>query len=230
MCTCSPAMCTFSPESQPYPGLHQKQCGQQVKEGILPLCSALVRAHLESCIQLWSPQHSKDMDLLERGQRRATKLIQELEHCSCEEWLKDLGLFSLEKRRFWGHLITAFQYPKGAYRKDGKNLFSKACCDRTRSNGFKLSEGRFRLDIREFFYSEGGETLAQVAQRGSGGPIPGNIQRQAGRGSEKPGLVQVVPAHWRGVGLDISKGPFQHKAFYVSMILLFPPSIMHLVN
>ena len=50
--------------------------------------------------------------------------------------------------------------------------------------------------------TEGGETLAQVAQRGSGGPIPGNIQGQVGRGSEQPGLVEDVPAHCRGVGLD----------------------------
>ena len=52
------------------------------------------------------------------------------------------------------------------------------------------------------FYNEGGETLAQVAQRGGGYPIPGNIQGQAGRGSEQPDLVEDVPAHCWGVGLD----------------------------
>ena len=60
-------------------------------------------------------------------------------------------MFSLEKRRLWGDLIVAFQYLKGDYRKDGDNLFSKACCDRTRGNGFKLKEGRFRPDIKEKF-------------------------------------------------------------------------------
>jgi len=54
----------------------------------------------------------------------------------------------------------------------------------------------------ETVYSEGGETLEQVAQRRGQCPIPGNVQGQVGRGSEKPDLVEDVPAHCRGVGLD----------------------------
>ncbi|KAK4815287.1 hypothetical protein QYF61_026192 [Mycteria americana] len=75
------------------------------------------------------------MDLLEWVQRRTTKMIRGLEHLSCEDRLRELGLFSLETRRLQGDLIAAFQYLKGAYRKDGDKLFSRACCDRTRASG-----------------------------------------------------------------------------------------------
>jgi len=80
-------------------------------------------------------------------------VIQGLEPLSCAERLRELGLFSLEKRRLQGDLIAAFQFLKGAYKKDGGRFFRRACCDRTRGNGFKQKERRFRLDVRKTFFT-----------------------------------------------------------------------------
>jgi len=98
------------------------------RQVFLPLYSVLVRPHLESCIQLWRPQDRKDMDLLEQVQRSATKMIESdgVEHLSYEGRLIELGLFSLEKRRLWEDLIVAFEYLKGAYKKDKDRLFNRA--------------------------------------------------------------------------------------------------------
>ena len=87
------------------------------------------------------------------GPEKGTKMIRGMEHLSYEDWLRELGLFSLEKRRLRGHPVAAFQYLKGAYKKDGDRLFSRAFSDRTSGNGFKLQEGRFRLDIRKKFFT-----------------------------------------------------------------------------
>ncbi|PKU46063.1 hypothetical protein llap_3632 [Limosa lapponica baueri] len=111
-----------------------------------------MRHHLEYYIHLCDPQHKKDLDLSDRVQRRATRMIKGLENLSYEDRLRELGLFSQEKRQFQEEdIIAAFQYLKGASRKDGEGLFTRACSERVRGDDFKMKEGRFRLDIRNKF-------------------------------------------------------------------------------
>jgi len=79
-------------------------------------------------------------------------MIRGLEYLSYEDRLRELGMFSLEKRRLRGDLRAACQDLKAAYRKDGEGLLTRVCSDRRRGNGYKLKEGRFRSDIRKKFF------------------------------------------------------------------------------
>ena len=97
------------------------------KSLIVPLYKAIVRPHLEYCIQVWSPYLRKDIDMLEKIQRRATKLIPGLGDLRYEERLKECGQTTLETRRLrrGGDQIEVFKISNGYENIDSNLFFSK---------------------------------------------------------------------------------------------------------
>ena len=91
------------------------------KELIIPLYKTIVRPHLEYCIQAWRPYRKKDIDMLERVQRRATKMIPKLRNISYEMRLKECGLTTLETRRLRGDQIEVFKILNG-YENIDRNI------------------------------------------------------------------------------------------------------------
>ena len=99
---------------------------------ILPLYSALVKPHLEHCVQFRAPQYKRDAQLLVKVQQRATEMTDL--SASHEEKLRELGLYSLEK----GHVLSVYKYLKGWCTEDGARLFSVVPSDRTKTMGVSI--------------------------------------------------------------------------------------------
>ncbi|KFW06644.1 hypothetical protein N326_08555, partial [Eurypyga helias] len=136
-------------------GCIRRSVASRSREGILPLYSALVRPHLEFSIHVWSPQPTQEgYRPVGASPEEATKMLRGLEHLCYGDRLRELGLFSLEKRRLRGDLIAAFNCLEGAYEKAGGRLVTRTCSEKTGGNGFKLKEGRLRFSMRKKFFME----------------------------------------------------------------------------
>ncbi|KAF7249028.1 Gamma-aminobutyric acid receptor subunit alpha-6 [Varanus komodoensis] len=116
---------------------------------VVPLYSSLIKPHVEYCGQFWAPSFKKDAEKLERVQRKATNMIQGLETVPYEERLRELGMFSIEKRRLREDMLSLYKYLKGCHKEAVEISLIPEC--RTRNNQFKLQQPRFRLDIRRSF-------------------------------------------------------------------------------
>ena len=135
-------------------GLIRKNITYKGKKLIISLYKAIVRPHLDYCIQAWRPYRKKNIDTLERIQRRATKMIPELRDLSYEERLKECGLTTLETRRLRGDQIEVFKILNGYENIDRNMFFSLKKDSTTRGHEVKLVKDQCRLDIRKNSFSQ----------------------------------------------------------------------------
>ena len=119
----------------------------------LPIYKAIVRPHLEYCVQAWSPLFKKDANCLEKVQRLATRMVEGMQGLSYEDRLKELNLFSLERRRIRGDLIETFKIKKGLSGLNPGDFFTDAPYQGTRGHEYKLMKQRSRLNLRANFFS-----------------------------------------------------------------------------
>lgn len=172
-------------------GCIRQSIPRRSREGIFPFCSALLRPHVECCVQFCPlPSRSETWSYWK-------EMLKGLEQLFCEERLRALGLFSLEKS--CGDLINVYTYLMGTCKED--ILLSLVCSARTRSNGHKQTLEA----LTAFLYHVGDGALTQVAQRLCGLPV-GDFQKP-------PGQSVLCVHNGAVVGADGPRGPYQPQPF-----------------
>ena len=138
-------------------GMIKRNIVYKSKDVIVRLYKALVRPKLEYCVQAWCPYLKKDISILERVQKRATKMIEGYTNMSYEDRLSNTGLIKLEKRRARGDLIQVFKIIKGIDKVDYRQFFEITDSNRshkTRGHNLKIIKVGCKSDIRKHFFSQ----------------------------------------------------------------------------
>jgi ribonucleases P/MRP protein subunit RPP40 len=135
-------------------GMIKRNIEFKSKENVIRLYKSLVRPRLEFCVQAWSPYLKKDIDVIERVQRRATKLIEGYGKLSYADRLYRTKLIPLEKRRVRGDLIQVFKMIKGFDKIDYRSYFEISQDKRTRGHSLKLIKRRCNGELRKHFFTQ----------------------------------------------------------------------------
>jgi len=134
-------------------GMIKRNVVSRNKNIVTKIYKALVRPKLDYCVQAWRPYLKKDVEQLEKVQRRATKFISECKGLNYMERLKVTGLSTLEQRRDRGDMIEVFKTLKGFNRVESNRFFNFAEDSRTRGHNMKLVKERARLDSRKYYFT-----------------------------------------------------------------------------
>ena len=114
---------------------------------MMPLYKTLLRSHLEYGIQFWSPHIRKNVEVLERIQRRFRKMLPGSECMVYDQRLRELGLYTLERRRMRGDLIDVYKILRGINRVDSQRILPRTPLLVTRGHAFQVRGGKFKRDI-----------------------------------------------------------------------------------
>ena len=133
-------------------GMIKRSFVARSKEIIIPMYKALVRPHLEYCIQAWRPHLQKDITQIEKVQRRVTKMIDGMKDMSYEDRLSNAKLTTLETRRIRGDLIEVFKIMKG-FEDVNHNTFFTVANNSLRGHNLKLFKSRFLTNCGKFMFA-----------------------------------------------------------------------------
>ena len=134
-------------------GMIKRNVVSRNKDVIIRLYKALVRPKIDYCVQAWRPYLKKDIEILEKVQRRATKIITECKGLGYADRLRVTGLTTLEQRWNRGDMIETFKTIRGINKVDYKKFFSFSDNTHTRGHKWKLTKNRSRLECRRNFFS-----------------------------------------------------------------------------